>query len=107
MKIKLRSIKDDWQVSQDIPSPFESVRFLKSNYAPFSNPEHYASYINDAVKKGTPIHDVHQYDEQYNMPGFYTNAEIIDGALWLTFEPQKVGNCWVSLSKIDIWRNND
>lgn len=99
MKIKPRSIQADWQVSQDVPSPFEPVKFLETNYAPYFNPEHYAEYINGAARRNRPVQAIHSYDEHYRMPGIFTEAEIIDGQLWLTFEPQKLGGkYWVSFT---------
>lgn len=92
-----RSILDPWEVTQDRPSPFEPVKFEETNLAPFREPREYAAYINQSKPQA-----MHEYDDEHRMPGHYVLAEIINGAVWVTFVPQKVaGKYWVSFA---AWR---
>ena len=89
----MRSITDPWEVSQDIPNPFEPVKFEVTYLAPYRTAKEYADFIN----RSAPVQGVHHYDEHHIMPGHYTKAEIINGKVWVTFHPQKIGKYWVSL----------
>lgn len=92
-----RSILEPWEVSQDRPSPFEPVKFEQDNIVPFRKPQEYVDYINRSKPQA-----MHEYDENYRMPGHYVAAEIIDGAVWVTFVPEKLaGRYWVSFA---AWR---
>lgn len=97
-----RSIFEPWEVTQDRPSPYEPVKFEKTNFAPFWDAREYLKYIMSAIKRGRPIQALHDYDELHRMPGHYTGAEIIKGVLWVTFTPEKLaGKYWVNYAP---WR---
>ena len=92
-----RSILEAWEVTQDRPSPFEPVKFEQTNIIPFQEPHEYVAYINRCKPQA-----MHEYDDEHRMPGHYTQAEIIKGAVWVTFVPEKVaGRYWVSFAS---WR---
>jgi len=95
-----RSIHEPWEVTQDRPNPFEPVKFEEINFAPYSNAQEYLKYIRNAIRRDRPIQAIFKFDDFYHMPGHYTWAEIIDGTLWVTFTPEKLGGkYWVSFAK--------
>ena len=90
----MRSIDEPWEITQDRPSPYEPVKFPQEILFPCENAEQYIEYINQFKPQA-----VHRYDENHNMPGRYTQAEIINNVVWVTFTPEKLGDkYWVSLA---------
>lgn len=88
----MRSIHDPWEVTQDVPSPYMPVKFIVKNFVPFKTAEEFAAHINKFQPKSR-----HDY-EHLNMPGRYVLAEMINGEVWVTFNPEKLGGkYWVSL----------
>lgn len=88
-----RSILEPWENTSAKPSPFEPTRFVQENFAPCFTAEEYVEYVNKYK-----IQAIHRYDEEYAMPGRYTHAEIVDGKVWVTFSPEKLGKYWVNYS---------
>jgi hypothetical protein len=98
---RLRSINDPWEISQDKPSPFEPIVFEQTKLAPCRTPEDYIDFINGQVARGKPQQSYHRYDEFYTMFGHYTNAKVINGTVWVTFEPSDNGG------KYWIWKSDE
>jgi len=90
----MRSIYDSWEVTKVKPTPFEPIRFVQENLAPCFTSEEYVEYINKYK-----VQAIHEYDEDHRMPGHYIHAEIVDGEVWVIFQPEKVGKYWISLAK--------
>ena len=90
---KMRTIYDEWEASQDQPSPFEPVKFQQENITPWEIVDDYIDYINESQPSAS-----HRYNEFYNMPGQHTFAEIVDDIIWVTFTPKKLGKYWIILS---------
>lgn len=97
-KTKRRRITDSFEISQDRPSPYLPVKFVETNFIPFGTSQEYVKYLRQAIARGNPVQAIHEYDEVYKMPGKYTDVEMINGLVWVTFTPEKLGEYWVSFS---------
>lgn len=91
--VKWRSIDESFEATDSKPSPFEPINFVQKNLTPCFTAEEYVDYINRYHIQG-----IHEYDEYYRMPGYYAHAKIIEGQVWVTFQPEKVAGYWVSLA---------
>lgn len=87
---KVRSIFDTWEVSQDKPNVYEPFKFQQKDIIPCETIEQYINYVNQCKPQA-----FYPYDEVSNIPGRYEFAEIIDGVVWVTFVPEKLGKYWV------------
>ena len=98
---KPRSIYESWEVTKDKPSPFEPINFklavIQENFFPCSAAQEYVDFIND-----NHIEAFYEYDEYYRMPGYYSSAAIVDGVVWVTFVPVKIGSHWCYIPKPSI-----
>jgi hypothetical protein len=91
---KVRSIFDDWEVSQDKPNIYEPFIFQQEDFIPYGSAEEYIKYVNECQPQA-----FYPYDDKLMMPGRYTSAEMINDEVWVTFSPEKLGKYWVLLPK--------
>lgn len=85
----MRSILDDWEVTQDQIVPGSVVKFEQKDIRPYTTKKSYVNHVN----KYHPD-DVYEYNEDHCCHGKLTEAEIVDGKVIVTFTPSLLGGLY-------------